>query len=165
MRTVLFSSAALIFSIFSCTPKLYTYEVTVPVGAHPSELLSFRPTGYHGDADADVFCTVIDLESGEPMSNTVVIFTKLSAQTALAGITTENGTFRKKLPADAYNLEVRYTGKNSFRLSSYTLDAGREYEIKIGLGDSGIPARKVVKSRHPLTQEEAEQEALKADRQ
>lgn len=148
----------------ACASGVYTYKVTVPAGSHPSRMTEFEKTGANDSpAEATVRCTVIDLETNEPMRSTVLIFNKSEERTALAGITGENGTFNKNLPPGAYDLEIRYTGKNTFRAQQYVLEAGNVYKMTIALGDSGIPDTRIVRSHRPLSQEEAERKAMEQE--
>ena len=160
MRRFLFLLIPATF-LSACAPSVYTYKVIVPAGSHPSQMLEFAKTGANDNpAEATVRCTVFDLEANEPMSSTVLIFNKSEERTALAGITGEKGTFIKNLPPGAYDLEIRYTGKNTFRAHQYVLEAGNLYDMKIALGDSGIPNTRIVRSHKKLTPEEAEKKAL-----
>ena len=143
----------------SCSGKWYTYEVPVLVGGQPSRLLSFGREGAAPEGTVTLQCRVIDLDDQEPMSSTVVIFTKTEERTTLAGITDENGFFEKNLPPGAYDFEVRYTGKNTFRQAGNVLESGGLYVVTIGLGSSGTPSTRVVKSKRPLKTEEARQRA------
>lgn len=159
MRYLLFCLLVLNGLEISCSGKWYTYEVPVLVGGQPSRLLSFERTGAAAEGTVTLQCRVIDLDDQQPMSSTVVIFTKTEERTTLAGITDENGFFEKTLPPGAYDFEVRYTGKNSFRQASNVLESGGLYVVSIGLGSSGTPSTRVVKSRRPLKPEEARRRA------
>ncbi len=76
MRYLLFCLLVLNGLEISCSGKWYTYEVPVLVGGQPSRMLSFERTGAAAEGTVTLQCRVIDLDDQQPMSSTVVIFTK-----------------------------------------------------------------------------------------
>lgn len=121
---------------YNCTPRVPPQAAAVP-SATPSIVLALDELDSPAEADESrLQCTIVDLDDGEPMSSTVVILTKTSVRTTFAGITDENGFFEKKLPPGVYDVEVRYTGKNTFQKAGLSIGQGKTCRLKIGMASS-----------------------------
>lgn len=95
----------------------------------------------------DSVCVVqvetFDMEAQEPLGNVVVLFTKSATRTMIGVVTRLDGTIERRLKPDEYNLEARFTGKQTFYQAKLTLEAGWRYRLKIGLADNrGEPSNK-----------------------
>ncbi len=130
----------LVIAVGACrTAKAPAPETT---GLSSSLLLQER-TKQAVDSMCVVQVETIDMEAQEPLGNVVVLFTKSTTRTMIGVVTRLDGTIERRLKPDVYNLEARFTGKQTFFQPKMTLEAGWRYRLKIGLADNrGEPSNK-----------------------
>ncbi|MCC6460507.1 MAG: carboxypeptidase regulatory-like domain-containing protein [Saprospiraceae bacterium] len=100
-----------------------------------SRLLSFEKTPAASDSTCTLLVLVRDLNRNEPMGNVVVLFTKTSERTMLGSVTKMDGQIERRLRPGTYDLELRFTGKQSYFQEKLLLRPGWQYRLNIGLED------------------------------
>lgn len=100
-----------------------------------SRLLSFEKTPAMTDSTCTVVVDVTDLDRKEPMGNVVVLFTKTNERTMLGSVTTMDGRVQRRLRPGTYDLELRFTGKQTYFQEKLLLRPGWQYRLNIGLED------------------------------
>ncbi len=89
---------------------------------------------------ADTFSVVqvetIDLNDLDRLGNVVVLFVKTSERTMYGAVTGLDGLAERRLKPEEYNLEFRFTGKQTFFLEKLTFEPGYRYTLKVGLADN-----------------------------
>ena len=96
----------------------------------------------HKTPVADTFSVVqvetIDLNDRDPLGNVVVLFVKTAERTMYGAVTGLEGLAERRLKPEEYNLEFRFTGKQTFFLEKMTFTPGYRYMLKVGLADNRV---------------------------
>ena len=88
----------------------------------------------------DSLCAIqvitIDMADQSALGNAVVLFTKSRERTMLGVVTTLEGNAERRLKPGRYDLEVRFTGKQTFVQERLYFEKGYRYMIRVGMADN-----------------------------
>lgn len=99
----------------------HTYSIVVDMPGTESRLMSLEQAAQEDSSAIYVKGIVMDIDRNEPLSNAVIVFTKQSKGTVIGMITDSSGAFNRRLLPDVYTIEIKFSGKNTFRFQTDTL--------------------------------------------